>query len=180
MTSWTDIRPVHWLLALAVLGVWGVVLYRVTTRVAGSGEENPSPTQVQAPLPAFDAPDAPPPYRGTFRNPFDRPGASPRPQPAPTPEPDATSDATPTPRRESAPTRTASRTSPLLKGYTLIGIVDRTALVRRPDQSVRILRPGSTLDATRVTSVTSHALVVRRDAQTDTLRMPGPPRVALR
>jgi hypothetical protein len=168
--SWTDTKPIRWILGLVVVLVWGVVLYRVATRMAGPFEEPNPIAQAQDPTVHSNADRPTVRYRGDFRDPFQpasgadgqldrQPDVRPEPPetaPAPNPKP-----ATPAPTRE----------GPLLRGYKLLGVVDQTAIVRPPGQKVQFLKRGASVDGAEVTDVAPNRMVVQKNDRTDTLHI---------
>jgi len=163
--TWTETKPIHWLLAIVVAAVWGMLLYRVTAQITAADEGRPAPASSSiAPLDTF--PERPAqPYRAGFRDPFQRTPVEASPQPAPTPAP-----APPKTTTDPQPTLQPAR-GPLLRGYTLVGVVDRTAIVRKPGQAIQFLSAGTYVEGAEVTTVTPDHVVVRHGERADTLRL---------
>jgi len=172
--TWTETKPIHWLLAIVVAAVWGILLYRVTTQITASDDDRPVPASSRV-APADPRPERPAqPYRAGFRDPFQRTPVQAASPPSPTSSP-----LPPAPEPDPKPAPRPARV-PLLRGYTLVGVVDRTAIVRKPGQAIQFLSAGTYVEGAEVTSVTPDHVIVRQDERADTLRLATPERMNIR
>ncbi len=166
--TWSDIRPVHVALGVAMIAVWGILLYRVTAHLSRpSDEPGASANRTAWTMPPEGARPSSTPYAGRFRDPFEPPGISRRrsvPAPTPDPQPVATQ-----PEAPASPQPTP--TGPLLRGHTLIGVVDQTAMVREPGQRLRFIKSGEAVQGVRIVEVQPTYLVMQHEEQRDTLRI---------
>jgi hypothetical protein len=169
--SWTDTKPIRWILGVIVVLVWGILLYRIATRMAGPSEVSNPMAQVQAPSVHSNANRPTVRYQGDFRDPFQQASdADRRPNRQLDPRPEHPMTA-PAQKPKPAPPEPSPAEGPLLRGYKLVGVVDRTAIVRPPGQKVQFLKRGAYVDGAEVTDVSPNRLVVQKDDRTDTLRI---------
>jgi len=165
--SWTDTKPIRWVLGLVVVIVWGIVLYRIAIRMAGPSEAPKPLTQVPVSTSHSNADRPAVEYRGDFRDPFQQASGTDR-----HPDLPAESPATaPAEKLEPSSPKSHAENGSLLRGYKLIGVVDRTAIVRPPGQKVQFLKRGASVDGAEVTDVAPNRIVVQREDRTDTLRI---------
>ncbi len=156
-TGWKNNRGVPLLLLIAVVGIWGTVLYRIVTEV---GEDAPAPTSVDVEQQIQRKPveGKGNPYRGRFRDPFLHALDL---QSEPDPE------ASTAEREESVP--------PPIQ-LQLVGIVEQTALLQRGGTTYLAtageVLPGRRRDSLTVRAVTSGHVVVEGGERVDTLVLP--------
>lgn len=169
--TWKENRIVLGLLLLAVVGVWGTVLYQVTTGVTAptSGSVDSSEAQVESfdsdiePRSTVDA------YEGRFRDPF-MPALGGRRTSASSPPP-SNEPAESEPTQNEAP----SATPPIR--VQLIGVVEKTVLLQ-DGGTTHLAAEGDSVSLGRGTieiqAVVDERVVLTRGDRTDTLTLPRP------
>lgn len=156
-------------LGVAVVGIWGTVLYRVVTGVTEpSPNTDPAPAQLEAPVDLPEPRGNDPAYEGRFRDPFitilgDRTDAQ---------------DDSPEGDEEDVdrePSMNPSSTPPIR--LQLVGIVGETAIVRGRG-TTHLVTTGDTVSASRgpveIRRVGEQEIVAVRGERADTLRLPRP------
>lgn len=163
--SWKDHRGVTTLLLVAVVVIWGTVLYRVMTGMeeTPSTSGSPSSTQVDVPKEPVDRNRDRTRYEGRFRDPFLHELGVRRAQA------DQVSSEDVSDEQENE----RSQLPPL--GFQLVGIVEETAMLK-DGETIHLVTAGDSLSARRgevvVQTVTSEEVVVIRNQDADTLRLP--------
>lgn len=152
--------PIVFVLALAAAGIWGYVAFRVATIARAPAAV--SPRVPQPPPAASAAPASAAPYRGDFRDPFER-------VPLPARAEQGPETAT---GRTAAPVAPAAVTAP----FELVGIVGDAALVRTPGGRTHLLRAGESLGGATLETVGGAWIAVRVAGHALRLRLDGPRR----